>query len=101
MDEKEEAQKITETLYQHNLEITAKNKTLSLLEKLYQTSILTLTPEVLAKDISDTIRTELNMEFAGIIVFDKNSDSLLPLAFSRSERFVENVSKTFSFPQTA
>ena len=96
MDDNEDAKKITETLYQHNLEITAKNKTLSLLEKLYKTSILTLTPEVMAKDVSDTIRQELNMEFAGIIIFDETTDSLLPLAFSRSERMLQNLTNKSS-----
>jgi len=67
------------------------------LEKLYQTGILTLTPEVMARDICNIILQELNMEFAGIIVFNKESDTLSPLAFSRSERLIENLSNKVGF----
>ena len=64
MDENEEAKKITETLYQHNLEITAKNKTLSLLEKLYQTSFILHT----LRDRSDLLK-----QLAGQIIFSYGS----------------------------
>ena len=87
MADTNENNKITEILYQHSLELTEKNKTLSLLEELYEKGILNLSPESMAKEIVETIRGKLNFELAGVFLFDKNSDSLLPLAFSRSERF--------------
>src|SRR6185369_8753558 len=92
MADNADSQKITEALYEHNLEITTKNKTLSLLEKLYQTSILTLSPEEMSKAISDTIRGDLNLEFAGILILNRESDSLVPLAFSKAERLVATLS---------
>ncbi len=93
MSDDNEIQKITETLYQHNLELAVKNKTLLLLEKLYQTSILTLAPEVMAEDITNTIRDDLNLEFAGIFLFDKEADSLKVLSFSKTERLKAIVNK--------
>ena len=78
--------KVTETLYEQNLELAVKNKTLSLLEELYQTSVLNLTPQEAGHEITNTIRQDLNLEFAGILIFDKTADKLTPLAFARSER---------------
>ncbi|OGZ66675.1 MAG: hypothetical protein A3C50_02195 [Candidatus Staskawiczbacteria bacterium RIFCSPHIGHO2_02_FULL_43_16] len=81
-----ETKKITEKLYEQNLELAVKNKTLSLLENLYQTSVLTLMPEDMARKIADIIRKDLNLEFAGVFALEKDGDALLPLAFSVSER---------------
>ncbi len=78
--------KVTEQLYQQNLELAVKNKTLSLLEELYQTSVLTLLPREMAGKITDIIQKDLNLESAGVLVFEKEADILRPLAFSRSER---------------
>lgn len=57
--------KTTEKLYEQNLELAVKNKTLSLLEKLYQSSVLKLTPEEMAREITGIIRKDLNLEIAG------------------------------------
>ena len=86
MGEADEIKKITELLYQHNLELAVKNKTLSLLEKLYQISVLELKPEVLAQDVVNTIRVDLDFEITGIFTFDVTTDSLTPLAFSKADR---------------
>lgn len=96
-----ETKKITEKLYEQNLELAVKNKTLSLLENLYQTSVLTLMPEDMAAKIADIIRKDLNLEFAGVFVFEKEQDCLSPLAFSKSERLAEVVKKLgFFFKDT-
>ena len=83
--------KITEKLYEQNLELAVKNKTLSLLERLYQASVLNLTPEEMAKQITDIIRKDLNLEIAGVLIFERKNDSLRPLAFSKSERLVKTL----------
>ena len=93
MSETDDTKKITEALYEHNLEISVKNKTLSLLEKLYQMSILTLTPEMMARTIAYTIREDLNLEFSGIFIFKQSSDSLISIAFSKSKRLTEIFNK--------
>ncbi len=85
--------KITEMLYAQNLELAVKNKTLSLLEKLYQTSTQTLMPEEMAKAITNVICKDLNLEFAGVFVFKKETDSLNPLSFSKSERLSKVLTK--------
>lgn len=93
MPETDETKKITEALYEQNLELAVKNKTLSLLEKLYQKSILTLSPEDMARAITDTIREDLNLEFAGILLYKKETDSLVPLHFSKSARLLQTLTK--------
>lgn len=85
--------KITELLYSQNLELAVKNKTLALLESLYQASVLTLMPDEMAKTISDIIRRDLNLELAGILIFNKDTDTLTPLYFSESERLATNLHK--------
>ncbi len=84
-----DAQSVTESLYKQNLELAVKNKTLSLLSKLYEISILTLSPKELAKKISETIQADFNFEIVGIMLYDKVKDELTPLAFSESKRFRE------------
>ncbi len=88
-----ETKKITEKLYEQNLELAVKNKTLSLLEELYQTSILTLMPVQMAEKITEIIRKDLNLEFVGVLIFQKEADSLTPLAFSLSERLLKTLNK--------
>ena len=83
--------KITEKLYEQNLELAVKNKTLSLLEKLYQTSVLTLMPQEMAEKITGIIRQDLNLELAGVLTFEKATDTLAPLAFSKSERLAKTL----------
>ncbi len=85
--------KITEKLYEQNLELAVKNKTLSLLEELYQKSVLNLTPEEIAREITNIIRKDLNLELVGVLIFKKETDTLVPLAFSKSERLAKTLNK--------
>jgi signal transduction histidine kinase len=82
---------MVENLYKKNIEVVSKNKTLSLLRKLYEISILALKPTDLAGRISQTVLSELNLELAGIYKFEIKSDSLKPLAFSGSERIISKM----------
>ena len=50
--ENEELKTVTESLYKQNLELAVKNKTLSLLSKLYEISVLTLNTRDLAKKVT-------------------------------------------------
>ncbi len=93
--------KITEKLYEQNLELAVKNKTLSLLEELYQKSVLNLTPEEVAKEITSIIRKDLNLDLPGALIFTMEGDSLVPLAFSKSERLSKTLNKLgFLFSDT-
>jgi signal transduction histidine kinase len=100
VQENNELKSVTESLYKQNLELAVKNKTLSLLSKLYEISILTLEPKELATRISDTIRTDFSFELVGIMLYDKESDVLKALAFSESDRLHEVESNTKVFLET-
>ncbi len=78
---------VTENLYKQNLELAVKNKTLSLLSKLYEISIETLEPKDLAKKITTVIQGDFNFELVGVFLYDKSIDTLAPLSFTESERF--------------
>jgi signal transduction histidine kinase len=82
----DEAKALTANLYKQNIEISGKNKTLSLLSKLYEISILTLAPKDLALQISQTIQLNLNFELAGLLLYDEAKHTLAPLAFADSQR---------------
>ena len=84
---------IVENLYKKNIEIVNKNKTLSLLSKLYEISILTLQPKELAKRVTQTVQQELSLELVAIRLFEEKSDTLTPLAFSKSERLKSSLEK--------
>lgn len=64
-------QEVNQEMYRHNLELAVINKTLSLLKKLYQISLQTLDPVSLSKKVSETVRTNLNMELVHIYLFDE------------------------------
>lgn len=94
--EDSESRSLAENLYKKNIELLTKNKTLSLLSKLYGISILTLKPQDLAVRISQTVQNDLSFELVSIFIFESESDSLIPLAISTSER-VNNTLKKLNF----
>ncbi len=81
-------QEINEEIYKRNVELAVVNKTLSLLRKLYQISLLSLDPASLSEKVSETVRVDLNMETVGIFLYYESSNTLTPFTFSKSERFV-------------
>ena len=87
----ENLQQLNEQIYKHSLELAVINKTLSLLRKLYQISLLTLDPDKLSEKISDTVRVDLNMEMVGIFTVLGDSKNLEPQPFSMSERFADVI----------
>src|SRR3989344_8503996 len=77
---------VTESLYKQNLELAVKNKTLSLLRQLYQISIASLEPNVLAQKIVAVVREVLELELVGIFTLDQTGENLIPSKFSLSDR---------------
>lgn len=86
-------QEVNQEIYKRNLELAVVNKTLSLLRKLYQISLLTLDSPVLAEKISDTVREDLNLETVGVFVFNHDADTLTPYQFSKSSRLTAVLNK--------
>lgn len=86
-------QSIAEELYKRNVELAVTNKTLSLLRKLYQISLLTLDPEKFNSEVSAAIRQELNFELVGVLKYDLPTDSLIPINFAKSDRLEKALQK--------
>ncbi len=82
---------INEILYKRNAELAIKNKALSLLGNLYETSILTLKPEVLARKVADSVKESLNYESVTVFLYTKEGDILTQIGTSRSERYDEQL----------
>jgi signal transduction histidine kinase len=84
-----ELKTITESLYKQNLELAIKNKTLSLLSKLYDISLSPLSPAELAKKITTTIQVEFEFEMVALLNYSQHRDRLYCLAMAESARFQE------------
>jgi signal transduction histidine kinase len=84
-------QELNQQIYKHSLELAVVNKTLSLLRKLYQISLLSLDPASLSEKVSETVRVDLNMELVGVFLYDEEKDSLNPFKFSKSKRFTDST----------
>jgi signal transduction histidine kinase len=82
---------INALLYKRNTELATKNKALSLLGHLYETSILTLKPDELSRKITDSIREALNYESVAIFLYDKEADKLSESGSARSQRYEEQL----------
>lgn len=83
----DKSKEVAESLYRQNLELAVTNKTLSLLEKLYGISILSLESKEIAKRISETIREDFNFAEVSILSFDPGTDTLTELASAMSPKF--------------
>jgi signal transduction histidine kinase len=79
-------QRVNQEIYKRNIELAVVNKTLSLLRKLYQISLLTLDPAMLSEKISETVRVDLNFEMVGLFTFAPDRDELSLLTFVQSKR---------------
>ena len=86
----EHLREITEQLYKRNVDLSVRNKILSLLRELYQISILTLEPGELATQIAQKVRSTLEFELFGVLLYNDLSKTLEPLGFSISPKFSES-----------
>jgi signal transduction histidine kinase len=77
---------LAESLYKRGAEIAEKNKTLSLLNKLYETSALALEPKKLATQVVQIIQESLFFELVGIFQYNEETRELEPVAFASSDR---------------
>lgn len=80
-------------LYKKNAELDSLNELLSLARQLYQISLLSLDPEALAEKIAVTMRDSMHLEMSGIFTFNREKDTLTPLAFTKSERLIAAIRK--------
>ncbi len=85
---------INEMLYKRNAELSTKNKALSLLGHLYETSILALKPADLARNVSESVREALNYESVSVWLYHADGDSLEEIGASRSARCKELLLST-------
>lgn len=83
----EELKRVNDSLYKNNFELAVKNKTLALLARLYEISILTLQPRDLADKMTEAIRLGLDLDSSSLLLFDRQADTLSMLAIAESERF--------------
>lgn len=82
---------INEILYKRNSELAVKNKALSLLGNLYETSILALKPADLARKISDSVRTALNYELVSVFLYKDETDELVQIGSAFSDRLTDEL----------
>lgn len=93
-------QELNQQIYKHSLELAVVNKTLSLLRKLYQISLLSLDPAAISEQISETVRVDLNMEMVGIFLLNQEAKTLSPFKFSAAQRLTETIATQKIDPTT-
>ncbi len=76
-------EELNQEIYRHSLELAVVNKTLSLLKKLYQISLLSLDPASISEKITETVRVDLNMEVVGVLMYSEVEDALQPFKIFR------------------
>ncbi|MDO8452014.1 MAG: HAMP domain-containing sensor histidine kinase [bacterium] len=86
-DSESQLKAANEEVYKHSLELAVKNKTLSLLRKLYEISVLALLPKELAEKLMQAIQEILSFERVSILLYEATSDILVPLAHAETARF--------------
>jgi signal transduction histidine kinase len=96
-DFEQQLRESNEQLYKHSHDLAIRNKTLSLLRQLYQISIQSLESEKLAEEIVTIVRKELEFEMVGIMVYDQETNTLIPLRFSKSDRVAKEAT-AFGLP---
>jgi len=80
LPEKSDLKNANEELYKRNLELAVKNRTLSLLQQLYDISNRELVPKVLAHKLVESIAHGLELPFVAIMVLDQKTKHVYPLA---------------------
>ena len=87
---------IEQELYAKNVQLDAVNELLSFTRELYEINLLSLDPVALAEQIVTTMKDRLHLEIVGIFVFNREQDTLTPLAFAKSERLISTL-RQFGF----
>ena len=83
----EQLKAANEIVYKHGLELALKNKTLSLLGKLYEIATKSLDQMEMAKQVTEVIQQEFDFEVVGILRYD--GVAFTPLATATSKRVLE------------
>lgn len=94
-------QEVNEEIYKRNIELAIVNKTLSLLRKLYQISLLSLDVDEVTSRISTTVREDLNLEAVSVLLFNPDLQTTEVKGFITSDRLSEYLAdKQIVIPQT-
>lgn len=78
-------EEVAEAVYKKNFELTIKNKTLSVLQKLSDITMHARTVTDVTQQIADTIVSELNFSAALIALVDADAKALRPIAVTKSQ----------------
>lgn len=81
------SEEINQELYKKNSELAIKNKTLSLLRKLYEIGTYNLDPDKLSHEFVESILQSIKAEMVSVFLNHDDKKLLFPLATSLSPRF--------------
>lgn len=94
----EELERVNRVMYERNAELAVRNKTLSVLRKIYEIINTTLGVKETAQKISDTIISELKFQKIFIALVDKQESSLKSLAASVSSEINQEIFEKYNKP---
>jgi len=85
---------VTEEMYKKNVELTERNKTLSLLRKIDEVVLSKVTDIVqIAQQVVNTVVNELEFKAVIILLLDKKEKTLVKLAVSQTEQTIQTEVK--------
>ena len=96
MNPEEQLRITNETLYKHSHELAVKNKALSFLGKLYEISVLTLSPKQLSEQVAFALQAEFDFEIVGLYHYDAASNILEPFIAVTTDRIKSTSNINFT-----
>lgn len=86
--------KVNKQIYSRSIELAQRNKTLSLLGKLYEITLSDVHMGTLGVKLTHAIRAGLNLELVGLLLYVEKEKKLIPVANALSEKTATLIGKS-------
>lgn len=94
----EELQKVTQEIYERNVDLSIRNRTFAILQKLYTIINTSLGVEETAQRVINTVVSELQFKKGAILLYNPQSQELVSFAVSDSNTKDAEVIKKYNYP---
>lgn len=94
----DELQKVTQEIYERNVDLSIRNRTFAILQKLYTIINTSLGVEETAQRVINTVVAELQFKKGAILLYNPQSQELVSFAVSDSNSKDTEVIKKYNYP---
>lgn len=85
---------VNKQIYSRSIELAQRNKTLSLLSKLYEITLANVHVEELGVKLTYAIRSSLNLELVSVLKYSEKEKMLTPISYALSEPTAKLIRKS-------